>query len=79
MVSRISNPSLAENTATDYMQALNSVKCIDQPVFVSQAEELKVEDIFEGSSGAGVKNYSNRRIVHKPINFTQEEEKTLEK
>lgn len=67
MVSRISNPSLADNPAPDYMQALNSVK----------GEELKVEDIFDGSSGAGLKN-QQKRIVHKLSHFTQEEEKTLE-
>lgn len=74
MMSRISNPSVADNPQPDYLQALNSVKYIAN----NGSEELKIEDIFDGSSGSGVRNFQPKNIVNRPTHFTQEEEKTLE-
>jgi len=74
MMSRISNPSVADNPQPDYLQALNSVKYIAN----NGLEELKIEDIFDGSSGSGVRNFQPNHIVNRPTHFTQEEEKTLE-
>ena len=90
MISRISNPSVADQPAPDYMQALNSLKFIDAKEFqgpfqillsrvgAQDDEDLKVEDIFDGSSGSGVRNHQQRRVVHKASHFSQEEEKNLE-
>ena len=50
MISRISNPSVADQPAPDYMQALFSVKNVFEDL-----EDSQVEDVFDGSSGCGMR------------------------